>query len=90
MDPNRRISDTGVATCFDAVERALVDALVARRRGDVRAQLEQATRRWDADRTGADRKAFDTMTRMRRFEFALEMLGTPERKARPQRRRALH
>jgi len=56
----------------------------------LRTQLEQATRRWDADRTGADRKAFDTMTRMRRFEFALEMLGTPELKGRPPRRRELH
>jgi len=35
MDPNRLISDTGVATGCDAVERALVDALVARRLGDV-------------------------------------------------------
>lgn len=55
----------------------------------LRAQLEQANRRWDADRTGADKKAFDTMTRMRRFDFALEMLGSPELKAPPPRRREL-
>jgi hypothetical protein len=35
MDQNRLISDTGVATGLDGVERALVDALVARRLGDV-------------------------------------------------------
>jgi hypothetical protein len=35
MDRNRLISDTGVATGCDEVERALVDALVARRLGDV-------------------------------------------------------
>jgi hypothetical protein len=35
MDRNRPISDTGVATGCDEVERALVDALVARRLGDV-------------------------------------------------------
>jgi hypothetical protein len=32
---NRLITDTGVATGLDGVERALVDALVARRLGDV-------------------------------------------------------
>jgi hypothetical protein len=35
MDPNRLISDAGVASGVDPVERALVDALVARRLGDV-------------------------------------------------------
>jgi hypothetical protein len=35
MDQKRPISDTGVATGGDAVERALLDALVARRMGDV-------------------------------------------------------
>jgi hypothetical protein len=35
MDRNRQISDTGVANVVDEVERALVDALVARRLGDV-------------------------------------------------------
>jgi hypothetical protein len=35
MDRNRLISDTGVANVVDKVERALVDALVARRLGDV-------------------------------------------------------
>ena len=35
MDRNRLIADTGVATAGDEVERALVDALVAHRLGDV-------------------------------------------------------
>jgi hypothetical protein len=35
MDRNRLISDTGVATGLDRVEQALLDALVARRLGDV-------------------------------------------------------
>ena len=35
MDPERLVSDTGVAGVVDAVERALLDALVARRLGDV-------------------------------------------------------
>jgi hypothetical protein len=35
MDRNRLISDTGVATGLDGVERAVVEALVAWRIGDV-------------------------------------------------------
>lgn len=54
----------------------------------LRAQLEQATRRWDSD--PADRRAFDTMTHMRLLAFALETLGTPQLNARAPRRRGLH
>jgi hypothetical protein len=35
MDRNGPVSDTGVATGLDRVEQALLDALVARRLGDV-------------------------------------------------------
>lgn len=35
MDWNRLISDTGLVTGIDAVEQALLDALVAHRLGDV-------------------------------------------------------
>ncbi len=56
----------------------------------LRATLDDAIRRWEVNRAGTDKQAFQVMTRMRTFAFALETVGTPELKTRAPRRRSVH